>query len=551
MSEECNGLQIGGEFRGKAMTLLEPGGIVPGEAYAAVGGFGDEDLQGQIERGRGGIDHDGGAGPGTAEDEDFGGRECQVDGGCFGGMIDQAKDLDGFFAKESLESRDGLVNRMVADTGCDAFLHGFSFRQLVANDTQTARGYELKDTLGLTMKLRGFYIGRGQRAAAVLLLLLLAECLWTIARQPLDANDYRYAHCGREMWERPSVLQGYFTSCGNLNGDGTLAYRLAGFPLTAQRLVMLGADHFRKPENRLYAQGSLNGSTWEARHELGWVKYLLRLPFVLFALWLGGGLWWVAKRLFGPEGGALALGLYVFCPAIVQYATRPNNEVLAMWGLYGLVYTAMGVAHALQGPRRKWRPRIILLTVALGLTATAHLVAAMIGFVAGAVFFYYLAERRRAYVAQIMIFAALGAMVVVFTGFSFRLSAFLYVFTGGAGRFWFSTDAVRRFCSTPANAGIVVATLVSLVIYVTSKRSRYFGNTSALLMVLAVALVYTTQVVSSPWIWALPFLFTFVGGVFSDALETKHRKMFLVLTVAVVVTQAALCWVSLAGAVKA
>ena len=36
-----------------------------------------------------------------------------------------------------------------------------------------------------------------------------------------------------------------------------LLYRLAGFPLTAQRLVLLGVDHFRKPENRLYAQGSL------------------------------------------------------------------------------------------------------------------------------------------------------------------------------------------------------------------------------------------------------------------------------------------------------
>jgi hypothetical protein len=240
------------------------------------------------------------------------------------------------------------------------------------------------------MRLRGFYIGRAQQVAALLLLMLLGECLWTIGHQPLDANDYRYARCGREMWEAPSVLQGYFTTCGNLNGDGTFAYRLAGLPLTAQRLVLLSVDHFRKPENRLYANGSLNGTTWEARHELGFVKYLLRLPFVLFAIWLGGGLWWVAKRLFGAEGGAFALGLYVFCPAIVRYATRPNNEILAMWGLYGLVYTAMGVAHALQGPRSKWKPRIILLTVALGLTAAAHLLAAMVGFVVGAVFFFYL-----------------------------------------------------------------------------------------------------------------------------------------------------------------
>jgi hypothetical protein len=397
------------------------------------------------------------------------------------------------------------------------------------------------------MRFPKIYIGRPQRVAALLMLMLFGECWWTIAHEPLDANDYRFAHCGREMWEAPSVLQGYFTTCGNLNGDGTFAYRLAGLPLTVQRLALLSVDHFRKPENRLYANGTLNGTTWEARHEIGYVKYLLRMPFVLFAVWLGGGLWWVAKRLFGPAGGAFALALYVVCPAVIRYATHPNNEILAMWGLYGLVYTAMGVAHALQGPRRKWKPRIVLLTVALGLTATAHLLAAMVGFVAGAIFFFYLAERRRAYVAQIMIYAALGAVAIVFAGFSFRPSAFLYVFSGGSGRFWFTTDAVVRFVHAPTNAGILVATLVALVIYATSKRSRYFGNTSALTMVVLLAFLYTTQVISAPWFWALPFLFTFVGGVFADALESKQRKVFVLLTVGVVVTQAVLCWATIAG----
>jgi hypothetical protein len=397
------------------------------------------------------------------------------------------------------------------------------------------------------MRLRGFYIGRAQRVAAALLLVLLAECLWTIAHQPLDANDYRYARCGREMWESPSVLQGYFTTCGNLNGDGTLAYRLAGFPLTAQRMVLLSIDHFRKPEDRLYAGGSLNGSTWEARHELGFVKYLMRLPFVLFAIWLGGGLWWVARRLFGAAGGALALALYVFSPSIVQYATHPNNEVLAMWGLYGVVYTAIGVAHALQGPRRKWRPRIVLFTVALGLTATAHLLAAMIGWVAGLLFLFYLAERRRAYVSQILIYAAMGATMIVFASFSFKVTAFLYVFSGGSGRFWFTTEPLRRFVLAPENAGIVVAAAVSLVLYATTRRSRYFGNTAPLLMVLALVFLYTTQVITAPWLWALPFLFTFVGGVLADALETPQRKLYLLLSGTVIVTQAALCWVSMAG----
>jgi hypothetical protein len=397
------------------------------------------------------------------------------------------------------------------------------------------------------MRLRGFYIGPAQRVAALLLLALLGECLWAIRQQPLDVNDYRYARCGREMWERPSPLAGYFTTCGNLNGDGTFAYRLAGLPLTAQRLALLGIDHLRRPENREYNGGSLNGTTWEARHELTYVKYLERLPFVLFALWLGGGLWWVAKRLYGAEGGAFALALYVFCPAVVRYATHPNNEILAMWGLYGLIYATIGVAHALQGPRRKWKPRILLLTAALGLTAAAHLLAAMVGFVAGAAFFFYLAERRRSYVSQIMIYAALGALAIEFATFSFRPSAFLYVFAGGGGRFWFSLEAARRQLFTMGNGGILIATLVALVVYAGGRRSRYFGNTAPLLMVLALLPLYTTQVISAPWFWAMPFLFTFVGGVFADALESRQRKVFLALTAGVLLTQAVLCCASMAG----
>ena len=264
------------------------------------------------------------------------------------------------------------------------------------------------------------HIGRPQRLAALLLLLFLAECLWVVGHQELSTTDYRFARCGREMWERPSPLAGYFTTCGNLGGDGTFAYRAAGLPLTLQRLTLLAVDHFRAPDKKLYADGTLNGSTWEARHELASVVYLIHLPFVLFAAWLGAGLWWVARRLFGNEGGFFALGLYCFCPAVVRMAVTPNNDVLAMWGLYGLVYTAIGVAHAMQGPKRKWRPRIALLTVALGLTAAAHLLAAILGFIAALAFMLYLAERGRGYVMQILIFSAIGALILLFAFYGFH-----------------------------------------------------------------------------------------------------------------------------------
>jgi hypothetical protein len=383
-------------------------------------------------------------------------------------------------------------------------------------------------------------IGRPQRLAALLLLVFFGECLWVIGHQQLTTQDYRFARCGREMWERPSPIAGYFTTCGNLNGDGTFAYRVAGLPLTVQRLVLLGIDHLRAPANRLYTGGSLNGSTWEARHELSSVEYLMHVPFALFAVWLGGGLWWVARRLFGNEGGFLALGLYCFCPEVVRLAVTPNNDILAMWGLYGLVYTAIGVAHAMQGPRRKWRPRIVLLTVALGLTAAAHLFAAIVGFFAALCFMLYVAEYRRSYVMQILIFSSVGALAILFASYGFHLAAFSYVFTGGAARFWFSLDAARDFVNL-LNAPILNAAAVALLLYLCVRRSRYFGNTAPLLMVLALATLFTTQTVTAPLLWALPFLFTFIGGVFADALETKYRKLFLLLTGTVLFAQAIEC----------
>ncbi len=397
------------------------------------------------------------------------------------------------------------------------------------------------------MKFLKIEIGRPQRLAALLLLFFLAECLWVVNKQQISPQDYRFARCGREMWERPSPLAGYFTTCGNLNGDGTFAYRVAGFPLTVQRLVLLAGDTLRSPENRVYASGSLNGSTWEARHELLSVKYLLHLPFIFFAMWLGAGLWWVSRRLFGNEGGFFALGLYCCCPDIVRYAVTPNNEVLAMWGLYGLVYTAMGVAHAMQGPRRKWRPRIVLLTAALGLTAAAHLLAALIGLAAALVLMLYLAEWRRSYVMQILIYSALGATVILFAFYAFRLPAFSYVFTGGGARFWFSLNGARNFFTSVANGPTVVAAGVAMVLYLGVRRCRYFGNTAPLVMALLLLPVVTTQTVTQPWLWALPFLFTFLGGVFADALETKYRKLFVALTGAVLVTQALVCVTALPG----
>ena len=388
------------------------------------------------------------------------------------------------------------------------------------------------------MKLPHFTLGRPQQIAALLLLFFLGECLFVVSRQQLSPTDFRYARCGREMWERPSPLAGYFTTCGNLAGDGTFAYRVAGLPLTTQRLLLLASDRFRSPANRLYAGSSLNGSTWEAHLQLSSLKYLLHLPFILFAAWLGAGLWWVARRLFGNQGGAFTLALYILSPAVIASAVTPNNDILATWGLFGLVYTAIGVAHAMHGPRHRWRPRILLLTAALGLTAAAHLLAAMFGFVAALALMLYLAERRRSFVMQILIFSGLGALLIVFAFFAFRIGPFTYVFTGGSARFWFSTFGARQFFGNTLNAPIALAFAIALILWIGVRRSRYFGNTAPLLVGLPLLFILPTQSFMAPWLWAVPFLLTFIGGVFADTFETRHRRLFLALAAAILLTEA-------------
>jgi hypothetical protein len=373
-------------------------------------------------------------------------------------------------------------------------------------------------------RLRRFRFDRPQKFAALLLLLLLVQCCWQIAHAPLTDKDYQYARCGREMWERPSPVAGYFTTCGNIH-DGVLAYRMAGLPLSVERLL---------------AGQSSDTSTWEMRHELSYVRLLLRFPFTLAALLLGGALWWVTRRLFGNMGGFVALSLYCVSPAIVAAGSRPNAEITTALGIFAAIYTAIGVAHAMQGPRRKWRPRIVLLAGGLGLVAASHSAALLLTIPLASVFMIYLAERNRTAVPMVIVAGTVGAFLGLFACYGFRPDALSYFFRSGAGRLGWDTMPARTHLFSLRDAGLAIALVAAGLLYVATRRSRYFGNTTPLLIALCLLPLITTGVPGQPWLWALPFLLTFVGGVFADALETKQGAIFRWSVVAMVALQAVL-----------
>ncbi len=397
-------------------------------------------------------------------------------------------------------------------------------------------------------RLRRFHFNLPQRIAALLLALFLLQGLWVAAHQTLSDRDYQYARCGRETWEKPSPLAGYYTTCGNIH-DGILAYRVAGLPLTLNLLAQRVLDLVRKPEDRVVqepaGQGSAGLSTWELRHQMTHVLLLLRLPFLLAGCILGGGLWWVTRRLYGNMGGYVALSLYCFSPPVLKACLSPSPEILAALGIYGGIYTCIGVAHAMQGPRRKWQPRIILLTAVLGIAAAAHIAALPVAALLGLLLMLWIGEGRRSQVLPVVLIASAGALLVVFACYGFSPDAFSYVFRSSAGFLSVSLDPARRFFSTLSIAGILVAAAASALLYLGVSRSRYFGNTAPLLCFVVLILLVTTGVQAAPWFWSLPFLLTFIGGVFADAFESQRGKVFIAAAASLVVLQAVLCVLSL------
>ncbi|MGA3102525.1 MAG: hypothetical protein ABSD61_11745 [Terracidiphilus sp.] len=400
--------------------------------------------------------------------------------------------------------------------------------------------------------LRRFRFNLPQRIAAALLAAFLLQGFWLVSRQTLTDSDYQYARCGRETWEKPSPLAGYYTSCGNIH-DGILVYRLAGLPLTLNLLLERGFDLFRSPENRLFQNVAQNSaaelSTWELRHQMTHILLLLRLPFLFAGFLLGGCIWWVTRRLYGNLGGYTALALYCFSPAVLKACIAPNPEVLAALGVFGGIYTCIGVAHSMQGPARKWRPRIVLLSVIFGLTAAAHIAALPVAALLGLAAMLWIAEGHRSQALPVVLVAVAGGLVLVFACYGFSPDAFSYVFRSSAGFLWFSIDPARRFFSTFANSGLSLASAAALVLYLAARKSRYFGNTAPLLCLAVLMLLVMTGSPGSPWLWSLPFLLTFVGGVFADAYDGPRGRLALAAGGAIVVLQAVLCIVSLPGLV--
>jgi hypothetical protein len=358
-------------------------------------------------------------------------------------------------------------------------------------------------------RLRKFRFNFPQRVAVLLLLFFVGQCLWVNAHTPLTARARAFAECGARLWgASPDAASD--TPCGPVY-DGSLGYRLAGLPVALDQ----------------WATGQAPAAFDAASATITPLTFWIRLPFLLAGLGLGGCLWWVTRRLFGNTGGYIALGFYCFTPPILAASTTPNNEILAAYGLFASLYTAIGVAHAMQGPRCKWRKRILLLMVTLGFTAAAHLVAFLVAILPGTLLLVWLAERQRKYLPGLIFFWTGGALLLLWAEVGFHPSVFAGIFARACTTEGFSPGTLPRLLLNPRLLPLTAALAVALVCYGVFRRSRYFGNTVPLALLLLLAPLHLSGVEGRPWLWAMPFLLAFLGGVWADVLETRLRRPFL------------------------
>ena len=268
-------------------------------------------------------------------------------------------------------------------------------------------------------------------------------------------------------------------------------------------------------------------------------RWLPRLPFLACGLALGASLWYVGRRLCGNTGGFLALTLYCFSPSMIQSSAvwHTEPEILASWGSFGAIFTAIAVAHTLYAPREvvlwNWR-RIVLLGVSLAIAVGSQFSMIIVVPLALA-FLLYLAPIRRAAAFTIWTAACVVALVLLFATYFFHPHVFLDAihhasFWGATWRSFTVLAVYREVAREILQACPALALLlpVAIATYIAWPRTRYFGNTAPLLVAVlfvGLGMAHPDQAGAGFLLASFPFILIFVSGILADLMETPYRHL--------------------------
>ena len=371
--------------------------------------------------------------------------------------------------------------------------------------------------------VREFRIGRPQVFAGLLLVAFLAQCLWTAAGRRLSGFEYDYIASGYPAASVHSQIHSPFTSI------------MAALPVRAVAAL------------KGIAPASIKSALGIPR------RWVVRLPFVIFGTWLGGALWWVARRLFGNSGGYVALALYCFSPAMVMISSNIGPEIILAWSSFGLIYTAIGVAHTIYAPPRKWLPRIIILGTAIGICLSTAVWSVTVVLLAFAFMLYLAPGRRRAALAVLLGASTIGIAILWLTTWLAGTSPltralitpqFTQELLANLGFMFADAYGLAAYPAVTMAMKILLIVLIAaaLTIYGSWGRARYFGNTAPLATAFAVVLLFALVPPIHFWFATLgqSFIFLFIGGIAADMLETPWKRAVALAVVAILACRSVL-----------
>src|SRR5579863_5134681 len=198
---------------------------------------------------------------------------------------------------------------------------------------------------------------RPQFLAGLLLLIFLFQTGWLVRRE-LGASDrpdgpeaVRIGE-GWKQWHGHGVAGAPFQDAGSDSSQGQFV----------QGREVGRFDSEQSPLLYLVAAAPMLAWPGDFAREsaVDW-RWLPRLPFLACGVFLGASLWYVARRLCGNTGGFVALTFYCFSPSLIQASAvwHTEPEIVAAWGAFGTIFTAIAVAHTLYAPREvvlwNWR----------------------------------------------------------------------------------------------------------------------------------------------------------------------------------------------------
>ena len=386
--------------------------------------------------------------------------------------------------------------------------------------------------------MTGFFtrerFGRPQFLAGALLLAFLAQAIWLVYCE-LHVPEFAAASATEQVriaagWRQ--LHSGGPAGAPYPDSPGTLPMDISedgGFDVEHSPLLSLvtASPLLAWPQRALNSDSS---PRW---------RWLPRIPFLACGVFLGASLWYVARRLCGNSGGFLALALYCFSPSMIQSsaAWHTEPEILAAWGAFGAIFTAIAVAHTLYAPREvvlwNWR-RIVLLGISLAIAVGSQF--SMIVVVPLALFFLlYLAPIRRGAAFAIWAAACVVGFTLLFAAYFFHPHAFWESMRHAS--FWGATwrsfavpgvyrqVALETLRTCPA---LVVLLPVALITYIVWPRTRYFGNTAPgaiALLFIGLGMAHPHLAGAGFLLASIPFLLIFVSGVIADLMETPSRAL--------------------------